>query len=144
MKKVGSYTARGIITSNNVEQIHLFDGRFDTGYRITKFIMVITDPDNSGVDCFGILSTQETPGTTWDLGKGYQIGWASMYAAGSATGPQAFPFNLVDRDNLVIQDLFIYAETNAAAAQCNYYIEMDKYDITEARGALTMAADKQE
>ena len=42
MKKIGEYTARGIITSNNVEQIHLFDGKFTTGYRVTKFIMVIT------------------------------------------------------------------------------------------------------
>ena len=106
--------------------------------------MIISDPDNSGVDCYGVLSTQEDTGQNWNLNRGQQIGWASMYAAGSATGPQAFPFNLVDRDNLVIEDLYIYGETNASAADCNYYIEMDKYEFTTSRGALAMVRNKQQ
>jgi hypothetical protein len=145
MKKIGTYTVRGKITSATIERIRLFDGRFDTGYVITKFMMIINDPDNSGVDCYGILGTQEdTIGTQWNLSRQDQIGWASMNAAGSATGPQSFPFHLVDRDNLVVEDLYVYAETNAAAAICNYYIEMDKYEFPTAKGALTMVRNKQQ
>ncbi len=52
------------------------------------------------------------------------------------------PFNLVDRDNLVIEDLFIYGETNAAGGDLNYYIEMEKYEFPTAKGALTMVRNK--
>jgi hypothetical protein len=144
MKKVGSYTARGFMTSNTVERVHLFDGRFDSGYVITKFVILVNDPDVSSFDCFGILSTQEDTGTDWDFRKGQQIAWGSMNNGGAATGPLAEPFNLVDRDNLVIEDLYIYGETNSAGGFLNYYIEMDKYEFTEPRGALAMVRNKQQ
>lgn len=143
MKKIGEYTVRGSTTSGTTERINLFDGRFDTGYVITKFVIVVTDPDNSGLDCFGTIGTVENLGTTWDLGDQTQIGWSSMNNAGSATGPQAEPFSLIDRDNVVVEDLYIYGETNASGANpLNYYIEMDKYDISEWRGALAMVRNK--
>lgn len=143
MKKIGSYTARGKMNGASVERIFLFDGRFDTGYRITKFMILVNDPDISSYDAFGILGTQfESIGTTWDLSNNEQLGWASCEADGGATGPSAFPFHLVDRDNLVIEDLFIYGETNSAGGQLNYYIEMDKYELNDAKGALTMVRNK--
>ena len=144
MKKIGSYTARGNMQSGTIERILLFDGRFDTGYVITKFMILINDPDNSGVDCYGILGTREdTIGTVWNLSHQDQIGWASMDAAGAAVGPTAFPFHLIDRDNLVVEDLFIYGEANNVT-DLNYYIEMDKYQFNDAKGALTMVRNKQQ
>ena len=143
MKKVGSYTCRGSMKSTEVERVILFDGRFDTGYVITKFMIIVDDPDNSGLDGYGILATQTDMGTTWNLSDGTQIGWASMNNGGSATGPTAEPFELIDRDNLVVEDLFVYAETNAAGLNAiNYYIEMDKYEFTDSRGALAMVRNK--
>ena len=143
MKKIGTYTARGIMNGASIERVLLYDGRFDTGYVITKFMILVNDPDISSYDAFGILGTQfDTIGTQWNLSNNEQIGWASMKADGAATGPPAEPFNLVDRDNLVIEDLFIYGETNSAGGQLNYYIEMDKYEFTDAKGALTMVRNK--
>jgi len=143
MKKIGSYTCRGAIDSLTIERIILFDGRFDTGYVVTKFMILTTDPDNSGLDGFGILATQADMGTTWDLSDGTQVGWASMPNNGSATGPPGTPFELIDRDNLVVEDLHIYAETNATGPNpINYYIEMDKYEFTESRGALAMVRNQ--
>ncbi len=48
MKKIGEYTTRGIITSSDTEshKIQLFDGRFDTGYRVTSFKVSLSDRDN--------------------------------------------------------------------------------------------------
>jgi len=144
MKKIGSYTLRGQVESTTSKRIILFDGLFSTGYVVKKFVIVITDPDNSGLDAYGILGTEEDSlGTTWDLSDQTQLGWASMHNGGSATGPAAQPFSLIDRDNLVIEDLFIYAETNAAGAELvNYYIEMDKYEFTDSKGALTIVRNK--
>ena len=146
MKKIGQYTVRGQSISNTTRRIILFDGRFDTGYVITKFQIITQDPDNSGLNGYGVLLADEpaTPTSViWDLNSNVQIGWSSMNNAGSAVGPQSEPFGLVDRDNLVIEDLYIYCETNAAGAnKLNYYIEMDKYDISEDKGALAMVRNR--
>lgn len=146
MKKVGEYTVRGQATSETTRRVILFDGRFDTGYRITKFQIITQDPDNSGLDGYGVLLTDEpaTPtSVNWDLQSNVQIGWSSMYNSGSATGPTAQPFNLIDRDNLIIEDLYIFVETNAAGAnKLNYYIEMEKYDFSESKGALAMVRNR--
>lgn len=147
MKKIGEYTCRGFVDNATTEIVKLFDGRFDTAYKITKFEAVIYDPDNSGVDGFCTLATAPldpsvTTDTQWRFADRKQIGWSSMTAVGAHTGPNSAQFNLVDRENMVVEDLYIYAEMNAAGGGMNYYIEMDKYDITDWEGALTMARNK--
>tara|TARA_Y100000004_G_scaffold72695_1_gene81599 strand:- start:55 stop:489 length:435 start_codon:yes stop_codon:yes gene_type:complete len=142
MKKIGEYTARGFVPNGTEERITLWDGSSETGYRITKFVIYIYDPDNSGTDGYGILATEPNMGTEWLATDGSQIAWASMPSNGSATGPPGEPFNLVDRDNLVVEDLYIYAEMNAAGAGMNYYIEMDKYEITDWEGAYALARNR--
>ena len=143
MKKIGEYTARGVIKSTETDRIPLFDGKFTTGYRITKFQVVTIDPDNSGLDVYGTLGTEETMSSTWDLEDVTQIAWSSMINYGSATGPNAAPFNLVDRNNMVVQDLYLYAESNAAGLnKISYYIEMDKYEFKSWDSAAVMVKNK--
>lgn len=146
MKKIGQYTVRGHSKSTTTKRIILNDGRFDTGYVVTKFEVIISDPDNSGVDTYGVLLVDEPGSPTnviWDLESNRQIGWASMPSNGGATGPPGVTFNLVDRDNLIIEDLFIYGETNAGGLNdFNYYIELDKYEFTDSIGALAMVRNR--
>ena len=144
MKKIGQYTARGFIPNATEERILLFDGTFKTGYRVTKFEIVIYDPDNSGTDGFGTLSTISDTSGQWVFTNGNQVGWASCNSVGSHTGPTAEPFNLIDRDNLIVEDLFVYAEMNAGGGGMNYYIELDKYDISEDQAALAMVRNRQQ
>lgn len=144
MKKIGQYTARGFIPNATEERILLFDGSFKTAYRVTKFEIVIYDADNSGTDGFGTLSTVSDTTGIWDFTKQSQIGWGSCMSAGSHVGPTSDIFNLIDRDNLIVEDLYVYAEMNAAGAGMNYYIELDKYDISEDQGALALVRNKQQ
>ena len=146
MKKIGSYTARGLITPGSTsvgltKKINLFDGKFDTAYKITKFELLFADPDNTSNDVYGILITEDLySGTdaTFDFAESRQLGWASAANVYNEAGTPAQPFNLIDRDNLVVEDLFVYARTGTTTAGINYYIEFDKYDISEGLGALTM------
>ena len=146
MKKIGSYTARGLIDPNSssnglTKKLQLFDGRFDTAYKITKFELLFEDPDNTSNDVYGILLTEFLYSGTdvgFDFGENRQLGWASAASVYSDAGTNAQPFNLIDRDNLVVEDLFIYVRTGTSTLGVNYYIEMDKYDISESMGALTM------
>ena len=146
MKKIGSYTVRGKInpassTVGKTEKIQLFDGRFDTGYVITKFIIGINDPDNASNDVYGILLTEnlyDGVDKNWNWADNREVAWASMANVYGDAGPPGMPFELVDRDNFIVEDLFVYVRTGTSVLPVNYYIELDKYDTNVARGALAM------
>ncbi len=137
MKKIGDYTVRGSGKDNAITRIKLFDGRFDSAYRVTKFVVAGVDmTSTSQTDVNGSLgTTEDAPSSTWDWADNRQIGWASLRGIDSATvGDQ---FSLIDKDNLIVEDLFLYLNGNGSA-EVNYYIEMEKYDISDWQGALAM------
>jgi len=140
MKKLGSYTLRGKITAQDVsgepEQIRLFDGRFDTAYVVTKFVIAPNDLANTQVEVYRakLMTTEDGNPKFWNWSDNEEIAWATMSYDGNGPNQE---FNQIDRDNLVVEDLFVYFDANDDFVG-NYYIEMDKYSIPEATGALTM------
>jgi len=141
MKSLGKFTLQGTVESLTWNQIRLFDGSFSTAYRVTKFVIVTYDPDNSGLDLYGTLATEELDQDVWNFADNRQIGWASMANFGGAYGPSGPGFELINRDNLIVEDLWLYGETNAATAPAkniNYYIEMEKFDVGLSIGAYSM------
>ena len=137
MKKIGDYSVRGSGADNAITRIKLFDGRFDTAYKVTKFMVAGVDlTSTTQTDVNGCLgTTEDAPGSTWDWGDNRQIAWASL--RGIEAAAVGDPFSLIDKDNLIVEDLFLYLNGNASA-QVNYYIEMEKYDISDWQGALAM------
>ena len=137
MKKIGNYTVRGSGIDNAITRVKLFDGRFDTAYKVTKFVVAGVDiTSTSQTDVNGCLgTTEDAPSSQWDWSDNRQIGWAS--ARGIDAASVGDPFSLIDKDNLIVEDLFLYLNGNASA-EVNYYIEMDKYDISDWQGALAM------
>ena len=146
MKKIGTYTIRGQTNEDESEsgfpkRIRLFDGRFDTGYRITKF--QIFGGTFTGTQPFvvGKVATVDNLNTStvnfFDAGDNREIGW-SVSAGATDGGADIFADTVLDRDNMIVEDLFIYARANTDIAVVNYYIEMDKYEFPSATGALTM------
>ena len=142
MKKIGSYTLRGKILPVDVqpipELVRLFDGRFDTAYVVTKFIIAPNDLTSTTVESFrGKLMTVASGNAKfWNWSDNEEIAWATMtYDGNGASTPSEF--NQIDPDNLIVEDLFVYLDSNSDFTG-NYLIEMDKYEITEARGALAM------
>jgi len=142
MKKIGSYTLRGKILAQDVsgspELIRLFDGRFDTGYVITKFVISPNDVASSTAELFRakLMTVNTGNAKFWNWSDNEEVAWAIIaYDGNGISTPNTF--NQVDRDNLIVEDLFVYFDSNSDFTG-NYYIEMDKYEITEARGALTM------
>ena len=141
MKKIGEYTTRGQCPDNGKVRIKLFDGRFDTGYRVTKFVIAGVDTTSTTTpDCNGVLgTTEDAVSNQWDYSNNAQIAWSSLRAIDA--GSLGDPFSNVDRDNMIVEDLFIYANSNGGDA-INYYIEMEKYDITDWQGALAMVRNR--
>ena len=145
MKKIGEYTTRGSIrTDNALNRIILFDGRFDTAYKILEFKIAPHDMDDTSPRLFtSKLMTDDNAaiGINWNWDNNEEIAWASAsYDANGGTQTGETMFNLVDPDNLVIEDLYILADEGVGSAdvKMNYYIRMEKYDITDSQGALAM------
>tara|TARA_Y100001973_G_C5125240_1_gene294826 strand:+ start:493 stop:957 length:465 start_codon:yes stop_codon:yes gene_type:complete len=146
MKKIGTYTVVGGmgISSTSIggdrQRIILDDGNFKTGYKVTKFYVWGLD-----TECHGTLSTVDEGGTSgtgidymMDAGDNTQIAWAS----GPSSGVGPLVDGIVNPDNLVIQDLFIRGYATSTSQPWNFYIEMDKYEITDWQGALAMVKNR--
>jgi len=152
VKKIGEHVARGNLRAQDGAagladgdeiRIRLFDGRFDTAFRVTKF--VVFGGDQSQMDASGRIATEPNLSTDidffYDAGDNRQIAWAG-HNGSTDLGFQDID-GLVDRENLVIEDLYLSFRFPAGTVTAvNYYIEMDKYDISETMGAVTMVANK--
>ena len=136
MKKIGTYTLKGSVLESDAatvpKRISLFDGRFDTGYRITKF--EIASKGNKTEDVSGVLATVEdlTPIEDWNFGDQRELAYG-VWNFWDYNG--FFTQSFIDPDNLVVEDLYLYA-TNAY--RVNYIITLDKYDISDWQGALAL------
>ena len=153
MKKIGEYTARGVVTEIDTEagrpkRIPLFDGSFKTGYKVVEFKIWGANYGSSSTnpDVIGKLATNDDGVTTASnfmrADDENQIAWAAS-AAGLDGGGAPFQDSIVDPVNLVIEDLYVYARiTGTNTNPINYLVVMEKYEFTEGRGALTMAASR--
>tara|TARA_R100001086_G_C11801451_1_gene248949 strand:- start:484 stop:948 length:465 start_codon:yes stop_codon:yes gene_type:complete len=150
MKKIGEYTARGIVTeadtaAGNPQKIPLFDGSFKTAYRVIEFQVFPANINNStNPDVIGKLSKTKSGNVTnvgfWRADDDNQIGWASVVGGADNI---SYDFNLVDPDNLVVEDLYVFGITAGSdSAPINYLVRMEKYEITDWQGALSMARDR--
>ena len=150
MKKIGEYTARGSVSEDLTEQglpdkITLFDGRFDTAYRVVDF-KIWTSNVLAGTAAAAKLSTSGTSSTAradfFQADATDQLAWAvtEMTTDGGTSG--GFADAIIDRDNMVIEDLYVYVRCETHETPINYMITMEKYEITDWKGALTMARDR--
>jgi hypothetical protein len=152
MKRIGEYTARGIITEAETEagtphRINLFDGTFTTGYRITGFyIWGASYGSSTQPDCIGKLSKNDDGVTSaanfMRADDDNQIAWA-FWGATTDSASGGTPPSIIDRDNLVVEDLFVYGRSNSGStAAINYLVELEKVEISDWQGALAMARDR--
>ena len=153
MKKIGFYTARGIVSETNTEdglpqKIPLFDGRFDTGYRVVSFKIWGSHWGSSSTnpDVIGKLSKNaigSTGASTFmRADDDNQIAWATS-GGGLDGGSVPFAESIIDPDNLIVEDLYVYARcTGGSDNAVNYLVEMEKYEISDWQGALAMARDR--
>ena len=146
MKKIGEYTCRGSIRSDSsTNRIILDDGQFNTAYRIVEFRIAPHDMDNIFTYQFTakLLTDDDTSsGVNWNWDDNAEIGWSAFIFDGNDVRSLQ-NFSQIDTDNLVVQDLFIRAhEAQTNDKKLNYYIRMEKYDITDSQGALAMVRNR--
>ena len=135
MKKIGEYTSRGSIRSDNVmNRIILDDGSFETGYRVVEFVIAGHDMDNTSVNNFvaKLLTDDDTSiGLNWNWDNNEEIAW-SIYSHDANANSAPNTFTLVDPDNLIIRP----------DRKLNYFIRLEKYDISDSQAALAMVRNR--
>ena len=140
MKKIGDpYTIRGQFLETEYPEITLFDGRFDTGFRILEFAIAAGDPTDSTEDCNAKLLTVKNTATGWNWADVTQIAWAS--SENRVTNSPSFGRSIIDPENLVVENLWIQGSTSGDAP-INYMVVMQKYQFSDWNGALAMVKNK--
>ena len=140
MKMIGEYTCRGQMDTENVfNRIILFDGQFDTAYRLVEFKICPRDTKTAANDVAGKVVTDETAladGALWDWQDNREIAWASSETRVSF-GP-SFGREVIDPDNLIVEDVYVSYGHVSTDSPVNYFMRFEKYDITDSQGALAM------
>ena len=149
MKKIGEYTIRGMSNeteseSGSPKRIDLFDGTFKTAYRVIEFsVWGATYATSTHPDCIGKLGTtgdlEEQSVNFMNAGEQREIAWAGMSASTDSWSSQD---SIIDPDNLIVEDLYVYVRNVSDAENINYMIKMEKYAITDWQGALAMVRNK--
>jgi len=144
VKKIEEYTTRGQISEGNEIRIQLFDGRFDTAYKVVDLRICSADLGSSADDCAVRLST-ESIGPMPSSGESMinfadnrQIAWCGLSGQSNAFADVS---PIIDPDNLIVEDLYISGQ-HGSTHPINYIIYLEKYDISEWRGALAMVRNK--
>ena len=152
MKMIGTYTARGSLSEDSSEagalgKIILFDGRFDTAFKVTDFRVwgASTGGSTTG-DVVGKLATspncETAPGDFFNADDVREIAWSQNSASTDSGAGGGMGERIIDHDNLVVEDLYVYIRGQQDGVKVNYIITMEKYDISEWEGALSMAKDR--
>lgn len=151
MKQKDRVTLKGqILTRAGPEapqKLQLFDGRFDTGYRITKFVIMPQDTDNTSARIFSAklgISPNIGDAREFNWQDNRELAWAitAFDANGiSMAGPLDLP---TDYDSIVIEDLYLYSWEvgSGQSVNLNYFIELERVELTDAMGAVTMSSYK--
>ena len=132
-----THTLRGTFVPDTIKRLVVDDGRLTHGYKITRFICS-GDPRDATDDSFCTLGIAADMPGTWDWADNRQIAWTSTHQRASHSVDA--PFELVDKDKLVVQDLYIRGSSNSP--YINYYIELEAVELTQDEAIMVLIKER--
>lgn len=120
-------------------KIQLFDGKFNTGWKIEKFVITPTGPVWNREIASMISTEPKSSLGVWMFDDVEQLAWAAWNVPDGVNGSQ---FELVDEENMAVEDLWIQAYTTGEGTTMNYYIVLQKYEFTAYDGAAVMVKNQ--
>ena len=137
MKSGRLYTSRGRILAGEVERLVLFDGKYDTAFRIKSFVIAPNDIITTENVYMKVLTEETTHSTGWRWNRPTEVAWAE-YNGASSLGEN---LSVIDHDALIVEDLFLDA-TGDSGEFINYMITLEKVEMSEWMGALAMVRNR--
>jgi len=131
----------GVATSGGRQLIQIADGDFTTGYKIKEFRIFAYPDAETGHDAYGLVSTLPEPknvvdGGDWDWSDNSQVAWATTSYSGS--GATVSEFTLVDPDNILIENFYVWMRFGGGGSAINFYLRLEPVEQTEAMAAINM------
>ena len=138
MKSEGIVTMRGVGTVPNVERVLLFDGRFDTAYRIVDFKIAPTGPLDQEEITATLNTIEVSHSSTWNWALNTQVGWAAWNVPINSRFGE---YSNVDDEAIVVEDLYIDF-TGDSGQTINWEIKLEKLEVKDYQGALAMISSR--
>ena len=138
MKQDKILTLKGKILAGDVEKITLFDGSFETAFRLLSIVIVPEDILTTESISLKLMTEDAAHNTDWFWAKNTEVAWATY---GVPTNSRQGSVGIVDKEALIVEDLFMDASGDSGEF-INYMIELQKVNITTWKGALAMVRNK--
>jgi len=147
MKVLGHYSLRGRIMSsswNTPIELMLDYGDNNVAYRVTSLMVIMPGALVSGDDAYAKLATTDEVNATassWFWDDNREIAWAqSNVAAGGRRAMNGMPWDgVIDGDNLVVGDLFLFIDSDSGTeTSVNYKIELEKLQVSPEVVVMTL------
>tara|TARA_Y100000361_G_scaffold149536_1_gene163920 strand:- start:69 stop:488 length:420 start_codon:yes stop_codon:yes gene_type:complete len=135
---VADRTVRGQVVAGAVARISLFDGKFDTGYRIKSLTIAPKDISTDEEIWCRLLTSKQNHGTTWDWQSNTQVGWAAWNVP---TNSRFSQFGIVNKEAIIVEDLYIDMSGDSGE-EINYMIELEYIEFSDWKGALAMVQNR--
>lgn len=125
------HTLRGRLSTLEVKRLITDDGVTTHGHRILAFYLWPSDSN----------SVQGVLGLDYDIthipnaGDNRQVAWAGADTQSFA------PFNIIDPDHIVIQDLYISA-THGGGGEINYLVVLEPVHLSEDEAVLQLIKER--
>jgi len=119
---------RGTVLGRTLVRFNMDDGDFQHGWKITDFQVRTINPQIPGEWCNAILGLNDRLNIPWDFAdtdQSPQIGWATCGNGGNATIAGMLVTSLVDENEFVTEDLFLYGDVTGDDDHFNYYIKIE-------------------
>lgn len=130
------HTLRGRVAAQETKRLIVDDGQLNVGHRVVEFVVWATGIDSSeDPEC--ILGKSSDMNNEWDASDNRQIGWAGQTTSSTS---RIMGFNLLDPDNIVIQDLFIY--NRADTEEANYLVVVEPVSLTDDEAVLQLIKER--
>tara|TARA_B100000459_G_scaffold146702_1_gene113685 strand:- start:974 stop:1447 length:474 start_codon:yes stop_codon:yes gene_type:complete len=143
MKKIGTKVVTGRINTNTYQgqenKIHLFDGKFTTGYRVVSFTVVPKIP-SATYELTGKVSTEPLSTISefrWDDVR--EVAWAGWNFTNSSSD---LVYENIREDNMAVEDLWVSVYFGGGTIEINYEIVLEKYEFHAYDGAAFQIRNK--
>lgn len=127
-------TVRGVGTVPNVEKVLLFDGSFNTAYKILSFQIAPTTPGDSNEGWATLNTIEVTHTAVWDWTKNTQVAWASW---NTPTQSRFGQYSNVDEEAIIVEDLFLDF-SGSTGNTWNWELVLEQVSIKDWEAALAM------
>lgn len=121
---------RGNIPNQGRRKIIVDDGRYNHGYKVTKF-QCWPENNNTGVE--GVLSLSQEGATRGDASDNAQIAW--VIAGDNQVPSMTGVLEVLDPNHVVVRDLFVY---NNASTPMNYLVVLEPITLDPDQAVMAL------